>query len=171
MTPRRKSGFRHERSVGSSVEWYTPPEVFEALGIEFDLDPAAPPGGVPWVPAARHFSQADNGLSQPWTGRVWLNPPYGRGVGRWLERLAAHGDGLALVFARTDTAWFHRAFAAATAVCFIKGRLRFISGDGVVASGAAGAPSILLAYGLPCAMTLAASGLGRTCVVPGGQVS
>jgi DNA N-6-adenine-methyltransferase (Dam) len=171
MPPTPRSGFSHERSVGRSVEWYTPPEVFEALGIEFDLDPAAPPGGVPWVPAARHFCRADDGLSQPWRGRVWLNPPYGRDVGRWLERLASHGDGLALVFARTDTDWFHKAFALATAVCFIKGRLRFVSGDGNIAPSAAGAPSMVLAYGLPCAMTLAAGGLGRTCVVPGGKLS
>jgi hypothetical protein len=170
MTTRRYSGFRHERPQGNSTEWYTPPELFEALGIGFDLDPAAPPGGVPWVPARRHFSRSDDGLSQPWQGRVWLNPPYGRDIGRWLERLAEHGDGLALVFARTDTKWFYQAFAAATAVCFIRGRLRFISGDGQTASSAAGAPSLLMAYGLPCAMALAASGLGRTCLVPGGQL-
>jgi DNA N-6-adenine-methyltransferase (Dam) len=164
------SGFRHEPTKGRSVEWYTPPELFEALGITFELDPSAPPGGVPWVPAARHFSLEDDGLSQPWKGRVWLNPPYGRDIGRWLERLAAHGDGLALVFARTDTAWFHRAFGAATAVCFIKGRLRFVPGGGQAATGAAGAPSVLLAYGLPCSLALAVSGLGRTCMVPGGQL-
>jgi DNA N-6-adenine-methyltransferase (Dam) len=167
----QQDGFRHERPQGRSVEWYTPPELFEALGLAFDLDPAAPPGGVPWVPAARYFSRFDDGLSQPWQGRVWLNPPYGRDVGRWLDRLAEHGDGLALVFARTDTAWFHRAFARATAACFIKGRLRFVAGDGQAATSAAGAPSLLLAYGLPCALALSASGLGRTCLVPGGQLA
>jgi hypothetical protein len=99
-------GFCHECSRGQSVEWYTPPEVFEALAISFDLDPAAPAGGVPWVPAERFLSQSENGLVQPWAGRVWLNPPYGRGTAEWLERLARHGDGLALVFARTDTRWY-----------------------------------------------------------------
>lgn len=168
MTVRTYGGFVHEPTVGRSVEWYTPPEIFEGLGLAFDLDPAAPVDGVPWVPAAQHFSIADEGLSQPWGGRVWLNPPYGREVGRWLERLADHGDGLALVFARTDTAWFYQAFAAATAVCFIRGRLRFISQDGSRASSA-GAPSVLLAYGLPCAAALVESGLGRACLVPGGQ--
>lgn len=101
-------------------------------------------------PAACHYSRADDGLSQPWHGRVWLNAPYGRGIGRWLDRRAAHGDGLALVFARTDTAWFHRAAHTATAICFVAGRLHFVAGDGRPAS-AAGAPSVLLAYGLPCA--------------------
>jgi hypothetical protein len=136
------------------------------LGLSFDLDPAAPRGGVPWVPAAHHFSTDDDGLSRPWHGRVWLNPPYGRQVGDWLERLAAHGDGMALVFARTDTDWFRRAFTSATAVCFISGRLRFVAGDGR-APGSAGAPSVLLAYGLSCAVALTAARLGPVCVLPG----
>lgn len=161
-------GFRHEASKGRSVEWYTPPELFEALGLCFDLDPASPPGGVPWVPAARYFSVIEDGLNQAWHGRVWLNPPYGRGIGSWLARLADHGDGLALVFARTDTAWFHEAYRTATAVCFIKGRLQFVSGCGRPASNA-GAPSMLMAFGVPCAMALTAARLGPVFLVPQGQ--
>lgn len=128
MTP---SGFTHDRRTArSSDEWYTPPSVFDALGLRFDLDPAAPPGGVPWVPATHHFSVQDDGLVQPWQGRVWMNPPYGRGTGRWLRKLAGHGDGLALVFARTDTRWFQRIAGEATALCFVSGRLRFHRSDG-----------------------------------------
>lgn len=149
---------------GPSVEWYTPPEVFAGLGIRFDLDPAAPPGGVPWVPAKRSFSRADDGLRQPWHGRVWLNPPYGRSIGPWLDRLIAHGNGLALVFARTDARWFQKAARQATAICFISGRLRFVSPDGP--SGTAQVPSVLLAYGLACAMALAHTNLGHTLVIP-----
>ncbi len=159
-------GFGHERpGSGDSCEWYTPPEVFAALGIAFDLDPAAPPGGVPWVPARHHFSRLDDGLKQRWFGRVWLNPPYGRETGRWLDRLAEHGDGIALVYARTDTAWFHRVGPAATAVCLVAGRLRFISADGERATQAT-APSLLLAFGLSCALAVAAAGMGQTFVVP-----
>lgn len=159
------SGFTHERSRGQSAEWYTPPEVFQALGISFDLDPASPAGGLPWVPAERSLSRVEDGLSQSWRGRVWLNPPYGRGVGQWLERLASHGDGLALVFARTDTRWYQRSLRQATAVCFVAGRLSFVRPGGVQA-GSAGAPSVLLAFGLPCALALSESGLGQTVVVP-----
>lgn len=148
-----------------SVEWYTPPELFEALGLTFDLDPASPPGGVPWVPAARHFSHEDDGLSQPWTGRVWLNPPYGLGIGQWMRRLAKHGDGVALVFARTDMPWFQRALAEATAICFIRGRLWFVTPEGTRPSEAS-APSVLLAHGLSCSLALASSGLGPTCLIP-----
>jgi DNA N-6-adenine-methyltransferase (Dam) len=163
MTP---GGFTHERRTAkSSDEWYTPPAVFDALGLTFDLDPAAPPGGVPWVPAARHLSQREDGLSKPWHGRVWLNPPYGRATDRWLRKLADHGDGLALVFARTDTAWFQRVASEATALCFIGGRLRFHRPDGT-AGDTAPSPSLLAAFGLPCALGLAESGLGQTFIPP-----
>lgn len=158
-------GFTHEPSRGESVEWYTPPAVFRALGLSFDLDPAAPAGGVPWVPAERFFSRADDGLAQSWTGRVWLNPPYGREVECWLDRLAEHGDGLALVFARTDTRWYQGVVRRATAVCFVAGRLAFVRPDGSSA-GSATAPSVLLAFGLPCALALSESRLGQTLLVP-----
>jgi DNA N-6-adenine-methyltransferase Dam len=160
-------GLLHERGwIAGSSEWYTPPHVFEALGIEFDLDPAAPPGGVPWIPARRCFTREDDGLRRQWRGRVWLNPPYGRETRVWLRRLADHGDGVALVFARTDTAWFRESTPRATAICFIAGRLRFVPGDGRGERSTAGAPSLLLAYGLPCAMAVAQSGLGQTFLVP-----
>jgi len=154
----------HEQCVGATDEWYTPPEVFEALGLTFGLDPAAPPGGVPWVPADRHFSKREDGLAQAWRGRAWVNPPYGRATHRWLDKLAAHGDGLALVFARTDTRWFQCFAAEASALCFIRGRLRFRHPDGT-AGDTAPSPSLLIAFGLSCALGLAESGLGRTLIV------
>jgi hypothetical protein len=164
-----RSGFSHERRTRTSTdEWYTPPALFEALGLAFDLDPAAPPGGVPWVPAIRHLSRREDGLAQPWRGRVWMNPPYGRDTGRWLAKLADHGDGLALVFARTDTAWFQRTAAAASALCFVRGRLRFHRPDGS-RGDTAPSPSLLVAFGLPCALAVAEAGLGPTVIPPRGR--
>lgn len=162
--------FLHDRNQSDSTdEWYTPLHVFDALGLDFDLDPAAPPGGVPWIPARRHYTESDDGLSRPWEGRVWLNPPYGRQTRLWLERLSDHGNGIALVFARSDTAWFQEFVPSATAVCFVAGRLRFVPGDGRDESSTAGAPSLLIAYGLTCALAVAQSGLGRTFLVPQGS--
>jgi hypothetical protein len=161
----------HHRAVGKSDEWYTPPHVFDALGLRFDLDPAAPAGGVPWVPADRHFSIEDDGLSQPWAGRVWLNPPYGSHTAKWIRRLAAHGAGIALVFARTDTGWFHEVAKSAHALCFLAGRLTFVPADprciaeSRPAIANAGAPSMLMAYGEACAEAVARSGLGMTFAV------
>lgn len=161
-----RGGFSHDRRTSaSSDEWYSPPALFDALGLRFDLDPAAPPGGVPWVPADRHLSKREDGLAEEWHGRVFLNPPYGRETSAWLDKLAANGDGLALVFARTDTRWFQRFAAEASALCFIQGRLRFHRPDGTPGDTAP-SPSLLVAFGLPCAIALAESGLGQTFVPP-----
>src|SRR3990167_9500079 len=97
----------HEQSIGATDEWYTPPWLFEKLGLEFDLDPASPGESVvPWIPADEHWSMA--GLDLPWHGRVWLNPPYGprNGIRPWLEKLKTHGNGFALVPNRTGADWW-----------------------------------------------------------------
>lgn len=152
----------HLPNQGKTNEWYTPPAVFEALGLTFDLDPCAPKGGVPWLPARAHYAIEDDGLHRPWFGRVWLNPPYGKEAGEWVIRLAGHGHGIALVFSRTDVRWWHAAVPRATAVCFIEGRLTFIPGGGQSAPGNSGGPSALIAYGEDCARALEMSKLGIT---------
>ena len=100
-------GFAHEDKNNLSVDWYTPPWVFERMGLQFDLDPCAPTGGVPWIPAIRHYDLEDNGLTAYWFGKVWLNPPYGKETPKWLAKMHQHRNGMALLFARTDCAWFH----------------------------------------------------------------
>jgi hypothetical protein len=89
-----------------------------------------------------------DGLAATWFGRVWLNPPYDRATGRWMARMAEHGNGVALVFARTETALFRdHVWPAASAVLFLEGRLHFYHPDGKRAKGNAGGPSCLVAYG------------------------
>ena len=127
-------------------EWLTPPEIIEALG-PFDLDPCASVDR-PWPTAREHFTVLDNGLRREWYGRVWMNPPYGQKTAIWLARLADHGDGIALTFARTETAMFHRSvWSRATALFFFAGRLNFYHADGSRSSYNAGGPSVLIAYG------------------------
>lgn len=156
---KRTRGFAHETPVPASDEWYTPPKVTDPLG-PFGTDPCSPGADiVPWISAERHYTKQEDGLKQPWIGRCWVNPPYSA-VAPWLEKLAAHRNGFALVFARTDTKWWHEWVAPhADAVCFIKGRLRFIRPDGTGA-GTAAAPSALIAYGPDCVTALERSGLG-----------
>jgi hypothetical protein len=161
------SGLVHESPVNATVEWYTPPWVFDALGLEFDLDPCSGPGDL--VPARRKIRLPDDGLAAEWSGRVWLNPPYGPHTPVWLSRLADHGDGIALVFSRTDTAWFHESAARADVACFMRGRVRFLR-DGGEASGAPGAGSVLLAYGETCAAALLEAGLGLCAPLGAGRV-
>jgi hypothetical protein len=153
----------HAPNKGATCEWYTPRPVFEALGLEFDLDPCAPRlPAADWIPARERYSLPEDGLDLPWQGCVWLNPPYGKEAGRWVEALAEHGEGVALVFARTDVRWWHRAVPSASAVCFIAGRLTFIAGAGQSAPGNSGGPSALIAWGDDCAEAVSRSGLGLT---------
>lgn len=136
----------HHSHTASSTVWLTPPGIISALG-GFDLDPCAAPEPRPWPTADQHVAVPDDGLSVAWAGRVWLNPPYDE-VGRWMKALADHGTGTALVFARTETAWFvEQVWLRATSVRFLHGRLRFHLPDGSAARGNAGGPSVLVAYG------------------------
>lgn len=158
---RRRSGLVHERP-GGPAEWYTPRSVFAALGISFDLDPCSPGARVvPWIPVGTHYTAAEDGLMQPWHGRVWLNPPYGRGIERWLERFAEHRNGIALIFARTDTRWFHHYAGGADALCFTRGRIPFVSpATSSSISTGPGCGSVFFAYGRQCVDALRRSGLG-----------
>lgn len=94
-------------------DYYTPKEVFDALDLTFDLDVCSPPGGVPWLPAKRYFTKEDDGLSQPWEGRVWMNPPYSQAT-PWVRRFIAHGHGIALV-GHAKSKWHPDLWAAADA--------------------------------------------------------
>ena len=148
----------HQSARMKNDEWLTPPHVLNALG-KFHLDPCAPVTR-PWEMADQHYTVNDNGLTQPWQGRVWLNPPYGLEAAQWLARLAAHGTGTALIFARTETEmFFEYVWSKASALLFLKGRLHFHYVDGARAAANGGAPSVLIAYGEKDAEILRASGL------------
>jgi hypothetical protein len=163
---RRALGSHESATTGSDV-WLTPPDLLGKLG-PFDLDPCAAPEPRPWPTAARHYVAADDGLRQPWEGRVWLNPPYSR-MERWLARLADHGHGTALIFARTETRVFHaQVWRRATALLFLEGRLSFHYANGRRASSA-GAPSVLIAYGQADADVLASRPLAGAYVHLGNQ--
>jgi hypothetical protein len=144
-------------------EWLTPPEILAALG-PFDLDPCAPINR-PWDMAANHYTVSDLGLMRPWSGRVWCNPPYGQQTGLWLRKLAGHGIGTALVFARTETEMFvSEVWSRADAVLFMAGRLHFHHVDGTRAAANSGAPSVLIAYGQRDVDALEKSGISGTLV-------
>lgn len=131
---------------GKTNTWFTPRPIVDALG-PFDLDPCTQ-SFRPFDTAARHICKdlGECGLSADWSGRVWLNPPYGKAIVHWLMKLAEHGNGIALVFARTDTTWAQSCLARADSVNFLKGRVRFLRPDGNPATNA-GSASMLLAFG------------------------
>lgn len=147
------------RPVADTHEWLTPPEIVRALG-RFDLDPCAPIMERPWNTADHHYTAADDGLAHPWHGRVWMNPPYGQHTEAWLAKLAAHGNGIALVFARTETRmFFEHVWPKADALLFLKGRPHFYRPCGTRAKGNSGGPVVLIAYGQQNATALACCGL------------
>lgn len=135
------------RPVAASHVWLTPPEIVQALG-PFDLDPCAAPSPRPWPTAKRHIELPEDGLNAKWKGRVWCNPPFGPHTAGWLYRMAEHGNGIALVFARTDTTMFRDyVWPYADAVMFLHGRPHFHRPDGTRAKGNSGGPICLVAYG------------------------
>lgn len=151
----------HERQYrGATDVWLTPPALLKAIG-PFDLDPCAAPDPRPWATARTMISPPHDGLEARWKGFVFCNPPYGPMVGQWLERMAEHGNGVALVFARTETSAWHRyVWRCADAVLFLRGRVVFHNADGSPADGGhAAAPSALVAYGDRARRRLATSRL------------
>lgn len=107
--------------------WPTPQELFDELNAEFafTLDVCATPDNTK---CQRFFSPVDDGLKQTWTGTCWMNPPYGREIGRWMRKAYESAQAGALVVtlvpARTDTEWWHE-WASKGEVRFIRGRVRF----------------------------------------------
>ena len=137
----------HQSARAKTVVWLTPKYITDALG-PFDLDPCAAPSPRPWDTADNYFELPTDGLAQEWVGQVWCNPPYSFEAWKWLDKLAAHGSGIALVFARTETAGFVReVWNKASSVLFLHGRLHFHRPNGERASANSGAPSVLVAYG------------------------
>jgi hypothetical protein len=136
----------HQCNEMLSDEWLTPPKIIKSLG-PFYMDPCSPINR-PWDTAQIHYTKNDDGLSKKWNGRVWLNPPYGKHTGIWLNRLAKHGKGIALIFARTETKmFFNEVWGKASSILFLKDRLFFYRIDGTRAKHNSGAPSCLVAYG------------------------
>ena len=116
--------------------WETPQDFFEKLDREFhfDLDACALPENAKCL---KYYTPLDDGLSLPWRGNVWCNPPYGKEIKRWIEKaqkeIATNADVIVMLIpARTDTAWFHNFCYQKRNVelRFVKGRLKFGRGGG-----------------------------------------
>jgi site-specific DNA-methyltransferase (adenine-specific) len=135
----------------SSNEWGTPDYIFNALDDEFnfELDAAASEDLAKCEP---YFTKSDNALLKDWSAvanTVWLNPPYGRGIGKWIEKAYKEAQKgctvVVLTFVRSDTRWWHDWALKAEEIRMIKGRVAFTNSSGV-SSNAAPAPSCVLIF-------------------------
>ena len=135
-------------------EHYTPKNFLASVQAVFgdipDLDPCSNDHATPNVAAHRHYTAKDDGLKQPWAGRVFMNPPYGREVPHWIQKVRSEwtrgevSELIALLPARTDTEWFNTLTADTddAVICFLFGRLTFIGN-----SDPAPFPSMVVYFG------------------------
>jgi hypothetical protein len=151
-----RSGFEeqamaeHEPCIGATSDWYTPPELFAALGLVFDLDPCSP-GPDHWVPTRKIYTIEDDGLRQPWHGLVFMNPPFGGRNGHvpWLVKFLDHANG-----------WFHKhVVPRAELLLFPNGKTKFIRPDGSIGKEP-GHGVVLIGMGRVANDALFHSGLG-----------
>jgi phage N-6-adenine-methyltransferase len=139
-------GHNVRTTLSGNDAWFTPPEYIgrarRVLG-QIDLDPASCALAQATVQAARYFTEDDDGLSQPWHGKIFCNPPYARiEIGRFVGKLAdefQNGNveqAILLTHSASDTAWFSRAVSIASALCFPRGRINFYGSQGTSPIGA-----------------------------------
>lgn len=142
-----------EPSIGASDEWFTPKYIFDALGVHFDLDVAAPVDGPRYVPAKQWISE--NSLEKEWSGFVWMNAPFGgrNGLVPWLDKFFEHGNGIALVPDRTSAPWFQDAARKASSVLFLSPKVKFEKPDGSIGKSP-GTGTAFMAAGLLGSLTL-----------------
>lgn len=157
-TSTRADAFDLAVFAGRNDRWLTPLSIVRALG-RFDLDPCAAPNHDTaeerWTP-----EEVGDGLSMPWHGRVWLNPPYGREARVWVERLVDHGTGTALLPVATGTKlWQDVLFPNASGILFYRHRVNFLRRDGEVDEMVSPAASALIAFGAADGEALATSGI------------
>ncbi|MCE2563338.1 phage N-6-adenine-methyltransferase [Komagataeibacter sp. FNDCF1] len=167
----------HHAAPGQSDEWFTPPEIFEALGVTFDLDVAQPETGRAFlsVPCRRFLTVSDNGLTAPWNGFVWMNPPFGgrNGVVPWMRRFMEHGNGIACVNALTSSGWFHEFVPHADALLFPRGKTKFIRPDGT-RGNSPGNGVVLIGVGMQAVEALAYAhrkGFGLNTMIVDGEAA
>lgn len=156
MTAGQPRLFTVEQEQLTSDDYYTPARVFERMGIEFDLDVCAPPGGIPWIPAKRYYTQADDGLLQPWEGRVWMNPPYSHATA-WVHKFMKHRNGVALLN-HAKSAWHPLLWAAADAAVMPYEYFDFVGGPN---GGSMYAPVWFTAFGPECVEAISRLGVVR----------
>jgi phage N-6-adenine-methyltransferase len=136
----------------TSDDYWTPKWLFDALGVEFDIDVACPPGGASHTPCKAFYTQETDGLASPWVGNVWMNPPYSKAT-PWVARFMEHRQGICLVpFARS--AWANKLWDDCDGVLMMPSTFKFDQGSIFM-------ETMLAGYGKSNIEAMKQSGLGR----------
>jgi hypothetical protein len=117
--------FDHPVQPEDTDERYTPPWLFEGMAETFDMDVAAPAGGVPWIPALEHYSADVDGLSREWRGLVWCNPPFSNAT-PWAQRFVEHANGVWLGPISANASWLQRTLMPAVRVIWLPYAFPFV---------------------------------------------
>jgi len=158
LNERLDMDFGHELiDNGTTDDYYTPPYVFKALNVEFNMDVCAPLHGVPWIPAKRSLTVIEDGLLTPWQGLVWCNPPYSNPT-PWAKKLISHNNGIALI-QTSKSAWFNLIWNNASGCLMMPSNLKFVKSNGE--SAPVFMPTMLFSFGKSNREILVQSGLGR----------
>ena len=129
----------HGKNKPNTVEWYTPVEFIgmarEVLG-NIDLDPASNKLAQGWIQSNHYYTEKEDGLSQPWEGRIWCNPPYGNAPKKFLNKglsefKTANMTAGIFLLNRSGAEWYSDIKPEFTAICEVRKRIAFIDSKGV----------------------------------------
>jgi DNA N-6-adenine-methyltransferase (Dam) len=170
------SNMPEAETAPKTSEWRTPKYIFDSFRdqtgarLAFGLDPCSPEQGVCHVPARRIYTKGDDGLLKPWPKHelIFMNPPYSEArhsIVEWVAKYFEHGNGIALIPARTSCDWWHQyVFPLAELLCFPNRKISFLNPDGTVG----GSPTLgnaLIGMGTVAREALRRSGLGHCVIV------
>ena len=141
----------------TSDDYYTPKWIFDALGLEFDLDVACPPEGPLNTPCKHYYTQETDGLASVWFGTVWMNPPFSNTI-PWVHKWIKHGDGIALL-PDTNRKWRTQLYEQADGIVALPAQMKFVAADGRRTD--IRYSTCLYSMGNPATEALKASNIGR----------
>jgi len=119
--------FTATQETRTSDDYWTPKWIFDALKLTFDLDVACPPEGPMHTPCNAYYTQAENGLTSPWHGRVFMNPPYSN-CSPWVNKWLDHGNGIAIVCV-SKSKWADRLWMESDGIVLLKQNMKFVQGS------------------------------------------
>jgi len=145
--------FTTPQDGSTSDDYWTPKWIFDALGVEFDLDVACPPNGPAHTPCKAFYTQEDDALTADWYGAVWMNPPFSK-PNDWVYKFIKHANGICLL-PYSKSKWFNHLWSQLDGIVALpRERAAFVQGDIFM-------PCFLGAFGLANLEALHQSQIGR----------